>query len=814
MGTSSLRRAGVFVAATTVVALAATSSAQAVHWPFFGGDNGRSGYQPVDEGGAPVRFLYKKDATAEQFVKTSIVTTTGPPTAAATAARFAYGTRDGRVQIRRLLDGAPVGPAGGVSVSADADAFGTRSTTPGENGSSVSFADTSGATGLGQLFVAHNDDDTAAGAADIEIAQFDEATGDLVQQIDVQGTDGFTIQSSLLATGPAVDDAATTADETGNRVLFFVASNGATQALFRVVVTGNASTRTAMINGAAATRTVADIDATPLASPTLVFLTNAIGTPVAHVAVGTNTGISTFTAGALAAGPTVVLGGPTQTPSVPVQPSGMTPNPGVGNALTSAPVIYVAADTGTTTTTYKIAGNASALTVQQMSLPLPGDPAPALATDQEAEADIAEAKVFLTTSNNLYLLTTADLSRAGQFDKEDDLAGGSTGFQQTTAAGSGDFVYVTNDQAEQFVLRLSDGKRVGAADFTADAGATALANTGVGQPSLSRGFVQYSGGRGAFVYRNADAIDPTVALTAPAADASLDGTVTFAATAFDARGIASVTFRLNGLPVGTATEPTGSPFGAPGAAYSVMVDTAGLPSGSYLVDAVATDGSGRTTVSAQRRVSLRLAAGGDDGPPTVAFTNLAEGAIITGATAVNLAAADDRGVAKVELFNGSRLVCSDTTAPYSCTFSPTGADVGRTTLFAVATDGSGQTASTTRSVNVARFTPTSLSARVSPARDRKAPYRFTARGRLGLPAGVTAAQGCGKGVVSTQVKVGSRTISTRRATLRRDCSYSSTVSFSSRARLGRSGRLKVTVRFLGNEVLGLRTASSRIVRAG
>lgn len=64
------------------------------------------------------------------------------------------------------------------------------------------------------------------------------------------------------------------------------------------------------------------------------------------------------------------------------------------------------------------------------------------------------------------------------------------------------------------------------------------------------------------------------------------------------------------------------------------------------------------------------------------------------------------------------------------------------------------------------------------------------------------------------MKVGSRTISTRRVTLKRDCSYSSTVAFSSRSRLGRSGRLKVTVRFLGNDVLGLRTASSRTVRAG
>ena len=808
-------RTGLAAAAAAVVMLAMGPQAQAVHWPFFGGDNGRSGYQPVDEGDVPVRFLYKGVAAAEQFVKTSIVTTTGPPTAAPAGARFAFGTRDGVVQIRRLLDGAPIGPAAGQDIGAQDDTFGTRSTIPGGNGSSVSFADTSGPTGLGQLFVAHNDDDTSAGASDIEIAQFDETTGDIVRQIDVAGTDGFTIESSLLATGPAVDDAGTAANETGNRVLFFVASNGANvQALFRVAVTNDASSTAAVINGATATST-GDINATPLASPTMVFLRNAMGTSVAHVAVGTDTGLETFTAAGLARGPAVALEGPTQTPSVPVQPSGLTPNPGAGNAITSAPVIYVAANSGNQTIVYKITGDAAALTRRQESAALPGAPAPALATDQESDAALAEAKVFVTTARNLYLLTTLDLSRAGQYAKADNLTGGTTGFQQTTAAGSGDFVYVTNDQGEQLVLRLSDGKPVRPDEFTADAGAAAFPNTGVGQPSISRGFVQYSGGRGAFVYRNTDATDPTVTLTAPAPDATLNGTVTFAATAFDARGIASVVFRANGQTVGSDTEPTGSPFGAPGAAYSAAVDTTALADGSYLVDAVATDSSGRTAVSAQRRVFVSNTSGsGDDRPPTVAFSDPGENATLRAFTVINLRASDDRGVAKVELFAGSRLICTDTTAPYGCTFSPSTGDVGPRALFAVATDTTGQTGSAVRGVVVARLLPPSVASRVTPARRRTAPYRFTTRGRVDLPARATQAAACGRGAVSVQVKVGSKTVSTRRVTLRRDCTYVSTVTFRNRSRLGRSGRLKFTARFLGNDVLGLRASRSKFVRVG
>jgi len=51
-----------------------------VHWPHFGGDAGRSGYQPVDEGVTPVLDLvWKATGAADRGVKTSIVTSTGSP---------------------------------------------------------------------------------------------------------------------------------------------------------------------------------------------------------------------------------------------------------------------------------------------------------------------------------------------------------------------------------------------------------------------------------------------------------------------------------------------------------------------------------------------------------------------------------------------------------------------------------------------------------------------------------------------------------------------------------------------------------------
>ena len=815
MSTSTLKTSGLAVVTAGIVALVAAPVTEAVHWPFFGGDNGRSGYQPVDEGSVPVTAVYAKTAATEQFVKSSIITSTGSPA----TQRLIFGTRDGFVNLQVLGSGAPVGPAtppgaaeAGVKVdegAPDLDVFGTRSAVSGENGSSVSFVDTSTAAGLGQVFVVHNDDE-AGGAPDIEIAQIDETAGTLVRpDVNVAGTDGFTIQSSAVATGP---------NATGDRSLFFTANDGAGDSrLFKVTITAAGTVGAAI---GVATNT-GDIDATAFASPTIASL-NIGGTPTAHVLVGTTPGfVRSYRVDTLAAGPASQdLGGPAQTPSGPVQPSGMPPSGAATEPVKTAPFLYVAtAEPATTTVAHKLGPNLQELAA---SPALAGAPAPALAVEQEAEVAQDEAKLIVTTGANLYVLNTADMAMGGRFSPT-NLVPGVTGYAQTTAAASGDFIYVTNDSAVQQVLRLTDAKAVAAAEFSRDPLNTGLPNTGVGQPSISRGFVQYAGGQGVFVYRNKDVTDPSVTLTAPATDAVLTGNATFTATAFDARGIASVVFRLNGVPVGTDTTPdSGAPFGAPGAAYSAVVDTTKLPDGNYLADAVATDTSGRTLTSEQRRVNLRNGVavggggggGGDDRPPTVSFTAPASGALLRGATTVTMTAADDRGVAAVSLFNGTRLVCTDTTAPYSCSLTPTGADVGRTTLFAIATDTSGQTGSAALAVRVDRFTPTSLGASVTPARDRSAPFRFTTAGRIGLPSTVTRTQGCGAGTVSVQIKAGSRTISTRRSTLRGDCSYRSTVSFAVRSRLGSTGRLKVTVRFLGNDVLKPRTAASRMVRAG
>jgi Tol biopolymer transport system component len=113
-----------------------------------------------------------------------------------------------------------------------------------------------------------------------------------------------------------------------------------------------------------------------------------------------------------------------------------------------------------------------------------------------------------------------------------------------------------------------------------------------------------------------------------------------------------------------------------------------------------------------------------------------------------------------------------------------------------------------------RATPTSLSARVKPKRDRNLPFRYVVAGRLGRPAVLAAAVAC-RGRVTVKVKLKRRTIVTRRARLTSSCRYRKAIAIGSTRRLRASkGRLKVLVSFPGNGVLSGRRAKARVVAFG
>ncbi|WP_433058279.1 glycoside hydrolase family 6 protein [Dactylosporangium sp. CS-033363] len=176
---------------------------------------------------------------------------------------------------------------------------------------------------------------------------------------------------------------------------------------------------------------------------------------------------------------------------------------------------------------------------------------------------------------------------------------------------------------------------------------------------------------------------PSVSLTSPAAGASFTApaTVAIAANASDADGtIAKVEFYNGSTLLGTDTS---APY-----AFSWT----GVAAGTYSVTAKAYDNAGLSTASTA--VPVTVTAGGGTGAPSVALTSPTAGSSFTAPATVALAATasdSDGTVAKVDFYNGTTLLGTDTSAPY--TWSWTGVAAGSYTVSAKATDNAGNSTS-------------------------------------------------------------------------------------------------------------------------
>jgi Ca2+-binding RTX toxin-like protein len=211
-----------------------------------------------------------------------------------------------------------------------------------------------------------------------------------------------------------------------------------------------------------------------------------------------------------------------------------------------------------------------------------------------------------------------------------------------------------------------------------------------------------------------------------------------------------------------------------------------------------------TTVECENVVVRNVAAAAEDLPPAVAWVSPTPNSTLpnTTRTRFEATAVDDHGIAKVVFQVGTREVCTDTTAPYSCDYLPTGADLGRNTLIATAYDTSNQTATALNTATVPRFRARGLTATTKPKTDTSIPITFVTTGQLLLPPNVTPAQGCATGLVAVQFRNGRNTVSNRRVHLRKDCTYRSAVTFANLSRLQATAKtLEVRTSFTGNEVI-------------
>ena len=189
---------------------------------------------------------------------------------------------------------------------------------------------------------------------------------------------------------------------------------------------------------------------------------------------------------------------------------------------------------------------------------------------------------------------------------------------------------------------------------------------------------------------------PTVTLIAPASNTTYTApaTVTFQATASDGDGTVSRVDFYAGpqLILSDATTP-----------YSATWNN--VPAGTYDLTAVATDDAGAKTTSSTARVTVNAPS---NQAPTASITSPTSGASYTAPATItiNASASDSDGtITRVDFYRGSTLIATDTSSPYSATWS--NAPAGTYALTAVAFDNAG--ASTSSSAVNVTVSSTSLS---------------------------------------------------------------------------------------------------------
>jgi Bacterial Ig domain len=217
---------------------------------------------------------------------------------------------------------------------------------------------------------------------------------------------------------------------------------------------------------------------------------------------------------------------------------------------------------------------------------------------------------------------------------------------------------------------------------------------------------------------------PTVSVTAPVNNATFTApaAINITANAADADGtITKVDFYNGTTLLGTDTT---SPY-----SYS----WASVAAGTYSITAKATDNLGSVTTSAAMSVTV-----GTNKPPTVSITAPVNNAAFTAPAAINIAAtaADTDGtIAKVEFYNGTALLNSDTTSPYGYSWANVAA--GTYSITAKVTDNLGAIA-TSAAVSV------TVGSNQAPAVSVTAPVNnatFTAPATVNITANATDADG-------------------------------------------------------------------------
>lgn len=194
-----------------------------------------------------------------------------------------------------------------------------------------------------------------------------------------------------------------------------------------------------------------------------------------------------------------------------------------------------------------------------------------------------------------------------------------------------------------------------------------------------------------------DTTAPTVSLTSPASGATVSGTtVSLTATAADAVGVSRVDFYYGTTLIGTDTV----------APYALTWTTTGIANGPYVLTAVATDAAGNSRTSTQVAVTVSNLVT-DTTAPTISLVTPVS-TTVSGTVTLTATASDNIAVTRVEFFKDSDTspFATDTTAPYTASFSTTSVANGAHTIKATAFDAAGnRRTSNTLTLTVSNATP-------------------------------------------------------------------------------------------------------------
>jgi hypothetical protein len=193
---------------------------------------------------------------------------------------------------------------------------------------------------------------------------------------------------------------------------------------------------------------------------------------------------------------------------------------------------------------------------------------------------------------------------------------------------------------------------------------------------------------------SADSTPPSVSITSPLSGSTLSGQVTVSGRASDDVGVAQVALSVDG---GAYLVAAGT------SSWSSVISTGSLSPGAHTLAARATDSAGNTSTASE---TVTIA---DTTAPAVSISSPLGGSTVSGTITVSGSAADNAGLARVELaVDGGAYSSVQGTSTWSYTVDTTALAGGSHVLTARATDTSGNVSTASVTVTVSNGLPAGI----------------------------------------------------------------------------------------------------------